>query len=180
MQSIQAVTILLALSAIPSLAEVSDSASNGFTIKATVQIQATPNAVYRQLIQVGDWWDSRHTFSGSAKNMSIEEKAGGCFCERLADGGGVRHMVVAMIAPGKKLVLIGGLGPLQAVGATGAMSIDLAPAAGGTKLQVTYTVTGYVAAGMNTWAAPVDGVLSEQFTRLKNMVEHGDPTPKER
>ncbi len=31
---------------------------------------------------------------------------------------------------------------------------------------------------MNTWAAPVSAVLEEQFTRLKNYIEHGDPAPK--
>jgi hypothetical protein len=31
---------------------------------------------------------------------------------------------------------------------------------------------------MNTWAAPVDSVLKEQFTRLKSFVEHGDPAAK--
>jgi hypothetical protein len=31
---------------------------------------------------------------------------------------------------------------------------------------------------MNTWAAPMDSVLREQFTRLKNYIEHGDPAPK--
>lgn len=87
-------------------------------------------------------------------------------------------MEVVFLAPGKRLVLSGGLGPLQSLGATGSMSVDLTPAEGGTKLQVTYAVTGYLAAGMNSWAAPVDSVLSEQFTRLKNLVEHGGPEPK--
>ncbi|HEV2448519.1 MAG TPA: hypothetical protein VGS58_21450, partial [Candidatus Sulfopaludibacter sp.] len=158
--------------------EVADSANNGFTLKTTVQIQAPPDTVYQRLIQVGDWWDSAHTFSGNAKNLSIEEKPAGCFCEKLPNGGGVRHLEGVFLAPGQRLVLSGGLGPLQAIGATGAMSIDLAPAEGGTKLQVTYAVTGYLAAGMNTWAAPVDSVLAEQFTRLKNLVEQGDPAPK--
>jgi len=31
---------------------------------------------------------------------------------------------------------------------------------------------------LNSYAAPVDGVLTQQFTRLKNYVEHGDPAPK--
>ena len=168
---------ILALAIIPASAEVMDSAANGFTVKTTLQIQASPDKVYGRLIQVGDWWNSAHTFSGSAKNLSIEEKPGGCFCEKLPNGG-ARHMEVVFIAPGKRLVLSGGLGPLQSIGATGAMSIDLAGAEGGTKLQVTYAVTGYLAAGMNTFAAPVDSVLLEQFTRLKNMVEQGDPAPK--
>jgi hypothetical protein len=83
-----------------------------------------------------------HTFSGNAHNLSIEEKAMGCFCEKLPDGGGVSHMEVVYFAPGKTLRLSGALGPL------------------------------------NTWAAPVDGVLEEQFTRLKNYVEKGDAGQK--
>jgi hypothetical protein len=41
-----------------------------------------------------------------------------------------------------------------------------------------YTVTGYMPAGMNTWAAPVDSVLTEQFTRLKSLIETGKAAPK--
>lgn len=168
----------LALVAIPCTADVIDSAANGFTVKATVQIQAAPDIVYRRLFQIGDWWNSSHSFSGDSKNLSIEEKPGGCFCEKLPNGGGVRHMEVAMFAPGRSLLLTGGLGPLLAMGAYGAMSIQLTPAEGATKLEVTYVVSGYSAKGLNTMAAPVNAVLTEQFTRLKNLIEHGSPAPK--
>jgi hypothetical protein len=148
-------------------------------VKITLQIKAAPEDVYRRLIHnVGDWWNSEHTFSGNAHNLSIEEKPMGCFCEKLPNGGGVRHMEVVFLAPGKAVVLAGGLGPLQSIAATGSMKIQLSPAEGGARLDVTYTVAGYVPAGMNTWAAPVDTVLTEQFTRLKNYVEKGDPAPK--
>jgi len=30
---------------------------------------------------------------------------------------------------------------------------------------------------LNTWAAPVDSVLTEQLTHLKNYVEHGNLKP---
>src|ERR1700690_2421263 len=99
----------------------------------------------------------------------------GCFCEKLARGGAARHMEVVFLAPGKTMVLSGALGPLQALAATGSMTISLSASEDGTKLSVSYAVTGYFPAGMNTWAAPVDGVLREQFTRLKNYVERGDP-----
>jgi hypothetical protein len=73
----------------------------------------------------------------------------------------------------------GALGPLQTLAATGSMTIQLAPAAGGgTKLDVGYAVAGYLAAGMKSWAAPVDAMVTEQFTRLKAYVEHGNPAPK--
>ena len=72
------------------------------------------------------------------------------------------------------LRLGGGLGPLQGIASAGSMTIQLSAANGGTKLDLTYSVAGYVPAGMNTWAAPVDSVLTEQLTRLKNDVERGD------
>ena len=160
-------------------AEVIDASAGGFTDKVTVNIQASPDDVYRKLIRnIGDWWDPGHTFSGNSHNLSIEEKAGGCFCEKLPDGGGARHMEVVNFLPGKQLVMTGGLGPLQTMAVAGAMTIRLSPADGGTKLDVVYTVVGYLPAGMNTLAAPVDGVLKQQFDRLKNFVEHGDPAPK--
>src|SRR5271170_2727003 len=132
---------ILAWAAIPVAADVADSAPNGFTSKITLQIQAAPETVYAQLIQVGRWWDSAHTLSGDSKNLSIEEKPGGCFCEKLPNGGAARHLEMAMFSPGKSLVMTGGLGPLLALGATGALSIQLTAAEGGTKLQATYVVT---------------------------------------
>jgi hypothetical protein len=53
-------------------AEVADSSAGGFTVKTTLSIQAAPDEVYRRLIHIGDWWDSEHTFSGDAHNLSIE------------------------------------------------------------------------------------------------------------
>ena len=71
-------------------ADVLDSAANGFTVKTTLTIQATPEDVYKRLVHdVGEWWNPQHTFSGDAHNLSIDDKADGCFCEKLANGGSV-------------------------------------------------------------------------------------------
>jgi hypothetical protein len=82
---------------------------------------------------------------------------------------------VLRFTPGKTLVLSGAIGPLQSLAAAATMTIQLSPGDTGTKLDVTYAVAGYLPAGMNNWAAPVDSVVDEQFTRLKNYVEHGTP-----
>jgi uncharacterized protein YndB with AHSA1/START domain len=167
------------LAATPVRAAVADSAANGFTVKLDFNIQAPPQDVYRHLVHnVGDWWSPMHTFSGDSHNLSIDDKATGCFCEKLATGGSVRHLEVVYADPGKKLVFSGALGPLQSIAATGSMSIQLATAGDGTKLAVVYTVTGYLPAGMNTWATPVDSVLNEQFTRLKSLIENGKAATK--
>lgn len=157
---------------------VADSSANGFTVKITVSIQAAPAEVYRRLIRIADWWNPEHTWSGDSRNLSIEERAAGCFCERLPDGGGVRHMEVVNVAPGKTLVLTGGLGPLQSMAAAGNMSFQLSAEGTGTKLALVYAVNGYSPTGMNTWAGPVDTVLTEQVSRLKSYIEKGDPAPK--
>jgi uncharacterized protein YndB with AHSA1/START domain len=171
--------VVFALLPVGAGAAVADSSGNGFTVRIAVTIQAAPDEVYRRLVHnVGDWWSSAHTFSGDAHNLSIEAKPMGCFCEKLPNGGGVRHLEVINLAPSKTLVLSGALGPLQSIAATGNMSFQLSAATGGTKLEVTYAVVGYLPAGMNTWAGPVDTVLTEQTTRLKNYVERGNPAPK--
>ena len=87
----------------------------------------------------------------------------------------MRHLEVLFVSPGQMLRMGGGLGPLQGMAASGSMTIHLSPAGSGTKLDLTYAVLGYLPAGMNTLAAPVNSVLTEQFTRLKNYVERGDP-----
>jgi hypothetical protein len=127
---------------------------------------------------VGDWWNPEHTYSHDAHNLSIDEKPMGCFCEKLPNQGGIRHMEILYIDPGKVLVMTGALGPLQPLAATGSMTIRFSPAPAGTKLDVNYAVAGYLAGGMASWAAPVDAMLSEQFTRLKAYIEHGNPAPK--
>jgi len=165
----------------PSLvqAEVVDSSSAGFSVRTTLTIAAAPDDVYRKFIRnVGDWWSPDHTFSGDSHNLSIEEKAAGCFCEKLPNGGSVRHMEIVNLAPGKSVTLSGALGPLQSLAATGTMTVQFAPYEGGTNLVVFYAVAGYLPAGMSTLAAPVDGVLAEQFTRLKNYVLRGSASAK--
>jgi uncharacterized protein YndB with AHSA1/START domain len=157
--------------------DVMDSAANGFTVKISVNIHAAPADVFSRIMQVGDWWSPDHTYSGDAHNLSIEGHPGGCFCEKLP-GGSVRHMEVIFVAPGKTLRLIGGLGPLQALAATGTMTFSLSPDDGGTKLDVTYAVGGYFPQGMNALAAPVNSVLTDQIGRLKNYIENGSPTAK--
>ena len=91
-------------------AEVVDSTAAGFTVKQTVMVQAAPQVVYAKLFKIGDWWSPTHTFSHDAHNLSLEEKAGGCFCEKLPNGGGVKHMEVVHLTPPTGVVLHGTLG----------------------------------------------------------------------
>lgn len=161
-----------------AMAEVADSAANGFTLKHTVQIKAAPEQVYRAILNVGQWWDPAHTYSQDAHNLSIEERAGGCWCEKLPGGGNVHHMQVVLLMSGKMLRFAGGLGPLQAMGVAGSMEFRLSPAEGGTKLEMTYAVGGYLPGGLDKPAPAVSDVLTEQMERLKRYVETGIPAAR--
>jgi len=158
---------------------VVDSEPAGFTIKIPLHIQAPPATAYQKFVRnVGDWWNSSHTFSGSAKNLSIEEKAMGCFCEKLPDGGAVRHLEVIYLAPGKALVMSGALGPMQSLAGSGTMKLTFTPEGDATRLEATYSVFGHLAGGLDKFAPLADTMLTDQLTRFKNYVEKGDPPPK--
>jgi hypothetical protein len=160
--------IALMLFAACANAEILESGAGGFTVKTTLNIKAATDDVYRKFIHdIGDWWNSNHTFSGDAHNLRIEDRPG--------NGGFTRHLEVITVLPGKRVVLIGAMGPLQTLAATGTMQFVFTASEGGTKFDVIYAVTGYLEKGMNNWAIPVDMMLAEQVTRLKNYVETGHP-----
>jgi uncharacterized protein YndB with AHSA1/START domain len=162
---------------VPAAADVIDTAPGGFTVKIAVDVASPPADVYRALVErVGTWWSADHTWSGNSANLSIDARPGGCWCEKLANGGGVQHMTVAYVDPGKLLRFRGALGPLQAMAVDGSMTWELTKAGDKTHLQLTYTVVGYRASGLGaTMAKPVDGVLTLQVQRLKKLVETGQP-----
>jgi hypothetical protein len=160
--------------AFPVFAEVSDRSQAGFEAVQTTTIAAPRAEVWAALVKPQLWWDSRHTFSGDAKNLSLELSAG-CFCERLA-AGQVRHMTIVYADGGSALRMFGGLGPLQFTGAAGSLAITLEAAGATTQVKLTYDVGGYAKGGLaDTWAAPVDAVLGQQLVRLKTLVETGKP-----
>jgi hypothetical protein len=99
--------------------------------------------------------------------------SGGCFCEKLPNGGSVMHMTVVYAQPGQSLRLFGALGPLQMSGATGHLGWTLSETNGKTTLTQIYDVGGYMKGGLDKIAPGVDHVLSEQFDRLTAYVETG-------
>jgi uncharacterized protein YndB with AHSA1/START domain len=168
--------ILVAILAAPLRGEVIESTATGFLVRNTATINASPAKVYAALTgSIGGWWDPAHTFSRDARNLSLEGKPGGCFCERLPDGGGVQHMLVVYASPDKLLRLSGAIGPLQEAALVGTMSWNLRQTGGGTAVELSYAVGGFRAGGFRDLATVVDGVLRGQLNRLKAFVETGRP-----
>src|SRR5579863_8892937 len=116
-------------------AEVLQTGPGGFTVKSQALVRSDAQRTWRTLVNdIGKWWNPQHSYSGRSENLSIELRPGGCFCERLPNGGGVVHMTVVNLQPGKLLRLSGALGPLQSMGVAGSLSWSLTPVASGTKI----------------------------------------------
>lgn len=174
---LKSLAALLLLSMSPLVrADVTSSSAAGFVSEHVLTIAAPRAAVFRALTdEVGKWWDPQHSYSGDAANFTIDARPGGCFCERLNDGG-VAHMTVAFVQRDSVLRMLGGLGPLQAMGVNGSMTFSLSDLPGGTtQLRYRYAVGGYSPDGLEGLAQAVDQVQLGQLQRLKRFVETGHP-----
>ena len=82
------------------------------------------------LLDVGSWWSDKHRYSGESR---------GAHARRFS-------------RPNEVLRMGGALGPLQAHGVAGAMTWRLSPTANGTKVDLTYSVGGFMAGGFEAIA----------------------------
>jgi uncharacterized protein YndB with AHSA1/START domain len=160
-------TAVVALVA-PVSAAVQDVAEGAFRTQSVILVNARPAAAWRALVRVSDWWDPAHTWSGSSRNLRLEPRAGGCFCEKLKDGGSVEHARVVFAQPGQTLRLTGALGPLQEMPVTGVLTFTLAPDGPGTRITMTYHVAGALSMAATKLAPLVDQVMTAQFERLRD------------
>jgi len=152
---------------------------NGFIVRHEVTIGAPPAKVYETLLgQVGSWWDSDHTYSGNSTNLSIDPRPGGCFCERFPEGGGIEHMRILYLSPSKSVRMSGALGPLQASGLAGAMTWKFSGTSKETRLELSYSIGGFMDGGFERIGPAVEGMLGQQLQRLKLFVETGNPAAK--
>ena len=158
---------------IPATAEVVDSGPHGFSVRNVAQIAAHQSRVYNAAVDlVGRWWNPAHSFSNNPANLTLEARAGGCLCERLANGVAV-HLTVVYFVAQQEVRFTGALGPLQQAGVAGSMIWKLTEAPGGTRFEWIYTVGGFMPGGLAAIAPAVDAVLADQLQRLKRFVETG-------
>ena len=178
MRKFLTVTVVCLLSCGLSPAEVTDQSANGFTIKIATIVRAGHEEVYDKLVHhIGDWWDSEHTFSQDAKNLSLDAKAGGCLCETLPGGGSVQHLTVASVMPDKTIRFRGAMGPFQGQGVDGALTFTLKASGDGTDLVLDNNVGGFVKGGMGKWPQAADGMLTDLVAHLKYYAENGKTAP---
>lgn len=177
-------SLLTTLSVSPTLfATVLDASAQGFVINNTVTTPLTPDIAYNAFVNhVDTWWPKDHTWWKGT--LSINAKAQGCFCESKGDASAM-HMMVSYVEPHKKVVMIGGLGPLQEMGLSGTlvwtfspitMNEDASdkpstPEVTGTSINLRYTVNGVVRdIDGEKLASIVDSVQLQQLTALSEFV----------
>lgn len=162
--------------ALPARAEVVETTADRFVTRDTASVKANPLATWLALTKPGEWWNSAHSWSGDAKNMTLTPQGGGCFCERIPVGdsgnssameGSARHAEVLQAFPMKVLRLSGGFGPLQGEPVSGILTITLKEVPGGTRILWEYNVGGPMRYKIAEIAPAVDGVMSEQLKRLQ-------------
>ena len=156
----------------PAAAATSEVSPTGFIVSLRYEVNATPHRLWESLGEVGKWWNSSHTWSGNAANLSLGRQASGCFCERWG-ANSVEHGRVVYAVEDSMLRVQGGLGPLQALAVDALLTFAIAQKDGKTILQVTYRVSGNASASLQDLAGPVDGVIGEQARRLVAYAESG-------
>lgn len=168
------------LAATSASAEIVESAHGGFASTHSVLVAADRGEVWRELLHPEGWWS--HTWSGDPANLRLDAYAGGCFCETIpaVDGwpaGSVEHMRVLSVMPGTMLRLSGSLGPLQAEGLTGTLTVTLSAEGEHTRITWDYITGGEARFPVAQFGPVVDGVQAEFLDalveRLAGPVEAG-------
>jgi hypothetical protein len=173
----------------PAAAEVTRTTDDSFVSRNEVFVKASPKEVWLALISPATWWQSAHTWSGDAKNLTLIPQAGGCFCETIPEvdepgrftlQGSVEHMRVVQAYPEAALRMIGSLGPLQSEPVTGVLTIVISQTPKGTRIVFEYNVGGPMRYEIPVISKAVDGVMAAQIASLaKPLGVIATPAPAE-
>ncbi|HZP13457.1 MAG TPA: SRPBCC domain-containing protein [Nevskiaceae bacterium] len=161
-----ALLLALAMTSASASATVVDAKPNGFTIDNSVNVAVDADTAWKALVEhVDDWWPKAHSWFGKSGKFQIQSRVGGCFCETAGDRQAL-HMTVSFVDPGRLLRMLGGLGPLQGMGLSGAMDWRFEPIADGTHVTLHYVAGGYTTEDLVKFSAIVDHVQGEQLNAL--------------
>lgn len=159
---------LMAVLPVTAHAEIKNATASGFTIENTRVVPVDAATAFKAIVeQVDKWWPRDHTWWGKESVLSIDPRAGGCFCER-AGTREAMHLQVTFVDPGRTLRMTGGLGPLQGMGLHGALEFRLTPATDGkgTSITLFYRAGGYTPDDLSKFAPVVDQVQGLQLGGL--------------
>lgn len=149
-----------------------------FKIENQLQVKQPPAVAWSHFINdIDAWWPKDHTWWGVKSKLSLDDNAGGCFCERTdkATGNSAAHMQVSYVEKASVLRMTGGLGPLQEMGLFGALDWRFTATDNhNTTITLTYTVNGY-SPGNAQLAPIVDKVQAQQLGSLVSYINSRYP-----
>ena len=181
MKHLSIIALALLLIAPMALAEVTGAGPGGFRVSHSMETPASTREVYRAIVnRISSWWDGDHSWSGDAANLYFNARLGGCFCERLPNGGRVEHLRIIYLAPESEIRMQGALGPLQQMGLNGSMIWQMKASDKGSTITFQYTVSGFPPEGGFEGLAPaVDGVIGSQLQGLIGFLEPVQVQPED-
>ena len=163
--------LLATACALPAHAEVKDSTRAGFTVENSVLIAAAPTRVWQAMTaDIDQWWPKDHSWWGKAAKLSIDARAGGCFCE-IAGAQQAQHLQVVFVDPQKTLRMTGGLGPMQGMGLHGVAEWTLQAEGPSTRVTWRYRAGGYSPDDLGALAPVVDKVQAQQLDGLARWLQ---------
>ncbi len=167
-----AATLALGLLATPASAEVVSRTEDGFILRYRMSLDTTPQDIIGAMSRVGEWWDSDHTYSGDAGNISVDLTPGGCWCEAMPDAEPFRHGTTREVAAGH-LLFDAPFGPLNGKATKADLRVEWPAASRGHEITWTMTIEG---PGLGALAGPVDGVMGAGFGRFVRFLDTGEPS----
>jgi len=168
------IALAVLLSASPLLAHVQETSDNGFVLRHGIDVPRSAAESWETLIKPAQWWKPEASYSGDAANLTLDPRAGGCFCEivlntGLADappGVSAEHMRVVYVQKPSALRMSGAIGPLQAGAGQGTLTIYLRPRGDGTRILWEYVYGGFLRGDARALAQSTDLMLGAQLLRL--------------
>jgi uncharacterized protein YndB with AHSA1/START domain len=170
LRAIALIAVSTGVVSLPARAEVRDASPSGFTIENSTVVAVDAATAWQALVDsVDSWWPKDHSWWGRASRLSIDARAGGCFCE-IAGDRQAQHMQVVFADPQKLLRMIGGLGPFQGMGLSGVLEWRMAAVDGGTRITLWYRAGGYTPDDVSKLAPVADSVQALQLAGLANFL----------
>lgn len=169
-----AAALALSTLATAAAAEVVEKDADHFVLRYSIALETTPEDIYGAIGGIGQWWNSAHTYSGDARNLTLPLEVGACFCEALKDGKTFEHGRVVQADPETGVLLDAPLGPLKGKAIQAQWSLGWSGVAGGWEMVMTYVVRG---PDLGAFAEDVDGVMQDQFSRWVHFTEYGPDVP---
>lgn len=148
-----------------AVADVVTTSDTHYVLHHEASSLLEPDALWDRLIEPSSWWHPDHTYSGDARNLSLDATAGGLWLETW-DGGSVAHGEVLLVQKGEMLRMNAPFGPLQGIGAYTIWTVTITATDDGSLVTFDEVASAPPGNDMEQLAGAVDYVKTEAIGRL--------------